>query len=399
MAEIINNNRVSDKNDVLFQTSDEKLELFHQKKLGFTWRNDIRRLLSSGKITQEQHDAYVDYQTNKTKTQNSELKNKFSKNEADTLEVTSCANCGKIINAGTYGAIMESIHKHSLQVHPYRVIKGTIQSMQTSTKCPTSFTTEVFMYDILKEIVGNSLKVVSMLQIFKQVEPSIKCYEDRVWMENSRCYYEMEKIFPYKLSNEQKQNIHTEIETCKATNNDVLKFALEDLLSELFIFMLVPSGGNKLKKYYNRYPGNKHSNWVECGREVMECFFKVLGISSIDYYNDLRQLIDTTFEKNMLLIDVEFILGTVYTENSTAYKSRIFLIDFDKVIKKDEISENEKTEVIQQDMFPDDLMQSQLRGGTKKSAKRKNNNNNKHKKRGKKRKMLLSSRKTRSRKN
>ena len=79
--------------------------------------------------------------------------------------------------------------------------------------------------------------------------------------------------------------------------------------------------------------------------------FSLLGISYEQYCASLILLLQSTL-KNIILTDVEFILGSVKTDQG--FRNGIFMIDFDKVVEKTSpVTPFDVRDLLSQDMFPD----------------------------------------------
>lgn len=188
--------------------------------------------------------------------------------------------------------------------------------------------------------------------IYKKIEERIliKLLEVKnIFVENRKCYYEMNKIFPYVIDDTLKQEIQSQI----STSNKDDGYFLQIFLDNNTLIMLTPGIGNK--DYFGT-GGNKHSSWLELGENktkmLFSLLFSLLGISYDDYCNSLTLLLQSTLANKIILTDVEFILGSVNT--GEGLRNGIFMIDFDKVQETtDPVTIPEINALLNQDMFPD----------------------------------------------
>ena len=129
-----------------------------------------------------------------------------------------CKLCGEIINAGTYGVIFNS--KNNVN----QVIKGSIKGHSITTGCPKDYEHEINMYSIIYKIFKSlNLKNINIIDIQNK------------WVENRRCYYEMDRIYPFQINEELKIKIIKEIDKNKKYENPLIKF-----IENRDIFMLKP---------------------------------------------------------------------------------------------------------------------------------------------------------------
>ena len=298
------------------------------EKLGFSWRSLLNWLKENGSINEEQFENYTRLHEDSTSAANLVLAGR----QAEQIEASRpvpCSVCGDVINAGTYGYIYDSLNSE------YNVIKGSILGHSITTGCPPDFLRETNMYN-------------KIFPIYKEIETRIliKLLEVKnIFVENRKCYYEMNKIFHYVIDDTLRQNIQSQI----STSNKDDGYFLQKFLGNNTLIMLTP--GISDKDYFST-GGNEHSSWLELGENKTKMLFSLLGISYDDYCNSLTLLLQTTLRNKIILTDVEFILGSVNT--GEGLRNGIFMIDFDKVQETtDPVTIPEINALLNQDMFPD----------------------------------------------
>ena len=304
----------------------EKLE--RNEKLGFSWRSRLNWLKENGSINEKQFKEYTKRHENSINEGNLVLAGRQAEQIAASRPVP-CSVCGDVINAGTYGYIYNSLNS------PYNVIKGSIKGHSITYGCPSDFEHEVVMYQkiypIFQEIKSSNL--VSLLDIKNK------------FIENRRCYYEMDKIFPYVIDETLRQKIQAEIGLLNG--ND--RYFLQTFLNMNTLIMLTP--GFTDKDYFSS-GGNENSSWFELGEDKIKMLFSLLDISYDEYCESLILLLQSTLRKNIILTDVEFMLGSINT--GEGFRNGIFMIDFDKVEEKTtRVTPSEIRNLLVQDMFPD----------------------------------------------
>ena len=304
-------------------------KLERNEKLGFSWRSLLNWLKENGSINEEQFENYTRLHEDSTSAANLVLAGRRAEQIAASRPVP-CSVCGDVINAGTYGYIYNSLNS------PYNVIKGSIKGHSVTYECPSDFEHEVIMYQkiypIFQEIKSSNL--VSLLNIKNK------------FIENRRCYYEMDKIFPYVIDKTLREKILSQIST---SDNDDDEYFLQIFLNNNTLIMLTPGISNK--DYFGT-GGNEHSSWLELGENKTKMLFSLLGISYDDYCNSLKLLLQSTLRNKIILTDVEFILGSVNT--GKGLRNGIFMIDFDKVQETTApVTQPEINTLLYQDMFPD----------------------------------------------
>ena len=298
------------------------------EKLGFSWRSRLNWLRENGYINDDQLQNYKDLHEKSAEKANSELAQRQAEQIAASRPVP-CSVCGDVINAGTYGYIYNSLNS------PYNVIKGSIKGHSITYGCPSDFEHEVVMYQkiypIFQEIKSSNL--VSLLDIKNK------------FIENRRCYYEMDKIFPYLIDETLRQKIQAEIGLLNGNN----RYFLQTFLNMNTLTMLTP--GFTDKDYFSS-GGNENSSWFELGEDKIKMLFSLLDISYDEYCESLILLLQSTLRKNIILTDVEFMLGSINT--GEGFRNGIFMIDFDKVEEKTtRVESSEIRNLLVQDMFPD----------------------------------------------
>ena len=305
----------------------EKLD--RNENLGLVWRSQLNWLLENEFISEAQLKEYTTRHQNSIRAANQELAQRQAKQIAASRPVP-CSVCGDVINAGTYGYIYNSLNS------PYNVIKGSIKGHSVTYECPSDFEHEVIMYQkiypIFQEIKSSNL--VSLLDIKNK------------FIENRRCYYEMDKIFPYVIDKTLEQKIQNQISLLNENDGYFLKIFLE----RNKVTMLTP--GVNDKDYFTAIPGNVNSSWFEIGEKKIKMLFSLLDISYDEYCESLILLLQSTLRKNIILTDVEFMLGSINT--GEGFRNGIFMIDFDKVEEKTtRVEASEINLLLSQDMFPD----------------------------------------------
>ena len=282
--------------------------------LGFGWSRKLNFLLQNNAITKEKFDEYTIRHQNIKKGVKDKIKDRVK-----------CQACSDVINAGTYGIIFNSNN------NPNNVIKGSIKGHSVTTGCPKDFEHEIIMYSKIYPVF-KSLKLdnIRILEVHNK------------WIENRRCYYEMDKIYPFVATEELKSRIDAYIKA-----NPKYQIPLNDLKSGKNLFMLKP--GHKNKDYYF-FDNINYSNWKEIGENILNIFFRLLNYPIISYYLSLFFILDAAIKNNILLYDVEFILGSV--KNGDVFENGIFMIDFDKTQSK-VIDINDIDLLLNQDAFSD----------------------------------------------
>ena len=349
----------------MFSSDDTKLKEILLEKLSSGIYVGITRLnwlKENGYISERQFRQYKRLHDESAEKANSELAERqaYLTSESGPIQ---CSYCGDVINAGTYGFIFNSNKSQ------FNVIKGSINGHSITYDCPADFEHEVVMhgtiYPILQEIKSKSSNLVNMLDIKNK------------FLENRRCYYEMDKIFPYVID----EKIVNNIQINKGKFSREEEYLIEISLNSETLTMLTP--GVNDKDYYST-GGNKYSSWFEIGENKIKMLFSLLGISYRGYCDSLVSLLQSTLRNNIMLIDVEFILGSVYTDEG--YQNGIFMIDFDKVkVKEEDVTLSEIDFVLEQDMFPDmvinEIKKEYKIAGKKKKSKKKKSKKRKSKKR------------------
>ncbi len=319
----------------MFSNNDAELtkmllgKLERNEKLGFSWRSRLNWLLENGSINETQFNDYTKFHEDSINEANLVLAGRQAEQIAASRPVQ-CSVCGDVINAGTYGYIYNSLNS------PYNVIKGSILGHSITTGCPPDFLRETNMYN-------------KIFPIYKKIEERIliKLLEVKnIFVENRKCYYEMNKIFPYVIDETLEQKIQAQISSLDENNSYFLQIFLE----RNKLTMLTP--GVQDKDYFTAIPGNVNSSWFELGENKIKMLFSLLDISYDDYCNSLTLLLQSTLRNNIILTDVEFILGSVNT--GEGFRNGIFMIDFDKVEEKTtSVTTSEIKNLLDQDMFPD----------------------------------------------
>ena len=167
-------------------------------KLGFTWKSKLNFLYENGHITEEQLNQYWQAYLDSRKTSEQVLQRKMSE-AAVTEQAVKCGECGEKINAGTYGVIFNSNAYYNM------VIKGSIQGHSITTGCPENFTREFDRYQEIKQVFPSDLNIISLLNIIGDV-----------WVEERRCYFRMEKLYPIEFSVEQITRLDEKISSAYA---------------------------------------------------------------------------------------------------------------------------------------------------------------------------------------
>ena len=305
----------------------EKLD--RNENLGPVWRPQLNWLLENGFISKAQLKEYTTRHQNSIRAANQELAGRQAQQIAASLPEP-CKACGNVINAGTYGYIYESLNS------PHNVIKGSILGHSVTTGCPPDFLRETDSYS-------------EIFPIYKEIEPSILINlleVKNIFVENRKCYYEMNKIFPYVIDETLGQQIQAQI---RLSDNDDIEYLLQTFLNNNTLIMLTPGISDK---DYITTGGNQYSSWLELGENKTKMLFSFLGINYDGYCNSLKLLLQSTLRKNIILRDVEFILGSV--NKGEGFRNGIFMIDFDKVQKTTTpVTATEIKDLLEQDMFPD----------------------------------------------
>jgi arginyl-tRNA--protein-N-Asp/Glu arginylyltransferase len=359
-----------------------KGELLAQTR-GVKWRMHLRALLEAKKITQGQFNEYVTKEQAATKTGKAALQTDTRRAEKAATKVE-CDDCGEIIGQGTYGVIFQSNKSAD------RVIKASKKGHSITTGCPEEYAHEVKMFDKIRAVFPR-LETVSMPNKY------------RAWFDNGRhCFYEMDKIHPLHIDEPITVKINKKIreyEELSASAAEKLVLLQEDLdklraenakkyliieaqeeineqtnkIRELkdtidaFVELRDGSGSGgaaaPIRKLILLRPGNpedkgamyatggSEGSWIEIGEKIMTHYFEIFGIHKKTYYDDLTKILTATLCNNIIITDVEFVLGSIRSGDSL--KNGIFMIDFDKTSHSDDDINSGKTNaMLQDDVFP-----------------------------------------------
>ena len=320
-----------------FLSSAEKLEMLEKgQRIGLGATPFINSLYDNKKITAEQRETFLNQQfPNKSKMIEKNQNNitvldprtgkKLTKEGLNVVNATRCKDCGDLLNGGTYGYIFRSIK------NPTKIIKGSARGHARAFSCPPDFEKENTMYKKIKNFFPATMETISLLNISKN------------WVENRRCYLEMDEIRPVVLTKRQMKKALA----LKFSLPENQKYIIDKLVQNKFLFMLLPGDEDPFRAESG---GGETSEWIEIGKGVIDMYFNILGMSSGTYYKEQNTLVDLAIANNILMNDVEFILGTVDGE------TRVFMIDFDKV---EDIAEYDRDnflemrmKTIEQPMFP-----------------------------------------------
>ena len=272
----------------------------------------------------------------------------FIRKQKDTLLDTGiCHDCGVLLNAGTYGNIFQD------NTNQHVVIKGSKKGHSITHGCPPEYVKEWDMLNKVKAVFPKDLELIHM----------IRTHGD-IFIENRKCFYKMDKIEPIVL-NDRQLSIARDLLTVQ--KDHVIKYAIEELMRPALvmheetvdrvrkktyygnIFMMVPGIDNsKLGQppHFNE-GGGENSRWREIGMEVIKQYFIILGINYHQYISELQKILHHMHSNNIILEDVEFILGQI------GEYVGIFMIDFDKVKTMDPMPPLKH--LIGEDMWPKDL--------------------------------------------
>ena len=296
--------------------------------LGLGWKLKLDFLYKKNFIKEDEFCKYWEMHKTFKKKSVDEVK-QFTDSQKIISKLEPCSVCGDLINAGTSGHIFQK------RSSPSRVIKGSVKKSVNPQRCPDEFDNEINMIQKINTIFKD--KEFSSLSLVQLIEPL------NVYMENSTCYYEMDKIFPYEIDKTLEQKIQQQI----ASLNENDSYFLTIFLQKSKVTMLTPG----ITDHFNNVPGNEKSSWFEIGEKQIKMLFSLLGINYNDYCESLILILKHTLEKKIILTDVEFILGSVLT--SDGYKNGIFMIDFDKVTGTiTPVTKQQLDNLLIQDMFP-----------------------------------------------
>ena len=322
--------------------------------LGISWRSILKGLYERGRITDNEQSAYTDIYSKKKETAEQQMRKKI-KIDTVTIAEVKCEQCGTLINSGTYGMIFEN------KDDPNTAIKASIKAHAQGQQCPDIFLKEIGNYTKIESIFPRDLSIIQLLNIFPPM-----------WVENRRCYFNMEKLLPIVLNDAQL----AELEHQKDIHPELIPM-LDIIKTDMQLYMLVPGILNPVIHFVEG--GGSNSKWREINDPIMRVLFEILGIDIAEYYRELKRILDVAFANQIYLIDVEFILCSEMKQNEAGElvrENKIVMIDFDKV----EIREGAEDPssiirtTITQDMFPPSLS-----GGKK--TKKKNKKRKKSKKR------------------
>ena len=320
-----------------FKDSDTKLQmLLNGEKIGMGATPFIEELFAKGQITVQQKEEFLHLHFPNRKKKIEENQNditeidprtgkQFSKEGLNSVRATRCEDCGDLLNGGTFGYIFRSIKD------PTKIIKGSSEGQAQAFSCPPDFEIEYTMYKKIARFFPANFKTISMVNVSKN------------WVENRRCYLEMDEIKPVKLTKRQKKRALT----MRHSSSDNVKFIIDKIIKNKYLFMLLPGDTDPFRAEEG---GGETSEWVEIGKRAIDIYFNILGISPVQYYDELNKLVDLSIANNILLTDIEFILGTVDGE------TRVYMIDFDKVedipVAEKDLFMEAKMKTIVQPMFP-----------------------------------------------
>jgi hypothetical protein len=317
-----------------FMDDDElKQKLEDGGLISLPWRPKLLNLQEKGMITDDEYNIYKTRHEQHQSQQQKIIKERLqAKKNATSIEAVKCTDCiGPPINAGTYGYIFNTND-------PNIVIKASMNAHSEAFGCPPDFTREIDAY----HAISNSFNMYN-----RNIIKLVHLYGD-LWVENRRCYYRMEKLFPIVLNTIQKTKLQESI--AEETNKDI-KYSLESLNDAPEMYMLTPGIINPIVHF--SIAGGQYSNWREINMPVIEKFFDILDIDTNKYLEDLETILNDTLNNNIELIDVEFMLCSVITginaDDSPIKENKIVMIDFDKV-KLNQDPPN-KGVVMNQDMF------------------------------------------------
>lgn len=350
---------------------------------GIKWRMHLRALLEANRITKGQFNEYVTKEQAATKTGKAVLETAARVTEKGLAKVE-CDDCGEIIGQGTYGVIFQSNKSAD------RVIKASKKGHSITTGCPEEYAHEVKMFDRIRAVFPR-LETVSMPNKY------------RAWFDNGRhCFYEMDKIHPLHIDESMTAKINKKIreyEELNASSAEKLvslqgdldklrtKHAKQYLIIEAqeeisdqtnksrelrntieaFVELRDGSGSGgaaaPIRKLILLRPGNpekgdimyatggSEGSWIEIGEKIMTHYFEILGIDKKTYYDDLNKILTATLCNNIIITDVEFVLGSIRSGDSL--KNGIFMIDFDKTSHSDDgINSGKTNAMLQDDVFP-----------------------------------------------
>jgi hypothetical protein len=337
-----------EENRILAEKYMKELE---SENLGFTWRNKLKFLQENGYISETEENKYKQYYLDKGKTSVQKLAAAL-KADAVTEEAVKCKECGEKINSGTYGIIFNSNTDDNI------VVKGSIQGHSITTGCPENFTREFDRYQEIKQAFPSHLNIVSLINII-----------GNVWVEERRCYFKMEKLYPIEFNAEQMTRLNEKILTAedKAEPNRDFIYNLTEIKNTPRLYMLVPGVTNP-EIYFNEGGNGVTNGWREINEPMMRIIFEILGIDIMEYYSELIKILKATMEKGLYLIDVEFILCSTFEPNESGElirKNKVVMIDFDKV-KRGGNDFNLVRTTLEQDMFPLTIQDEFLREMPKK---------------------------------
>jgi hypothetical protein len=331
IEEVINSKE--EENRILAEKYMKELD---SENLGFTWRRKLNFLQENGYISETEENKYKQYYLDKGKIAVQKLAATL-KADAVTEQAVKCKECGEKINSGTYGIIFNSNADDNI------VVKGSIQGHSITTGCPENFTREFDRYQEIKQVFPTELSIVSLINIIGDV-----------WLEERRCYFKMEKLYPIHFNADQLARLNEKILTAQAELNRDFIYNLTEIKNTPRLYMLVP-GVTSPEIYFNEGGNGITNGWREINEPIMRVMFEILGIDIMEYYNELIKILKATMERGMYLIDVEFILCSTFESNESGElvrKNKIVMIDFDKVISGSKDDFNLSRITLDQDMFP-----------------------------------------------
>jgi len=252
-----------------------------------------------------------------------------------------------MLNHGTYGIIYQYLDSttnddqtriSSQEVNPYKVIKGTIADVANDCNiCPRDFINEAKKFKLIQDIV-KLCKIQKPTFSF-----SVPVFGEGPFIEDRKCYYTMERIWPAELS----------------------------------IFDGETDITAKLGQLYFQKTVESHStNAVYDGYEYgMVAIQRICG----EIHTDIEEVVDDMalfcsicFQYSVLPLDVEYTVGKLY-----GGEAKLFIHDFDKIMTDSRVTEDQALiQLLTQLSYPDqgsfgEIFKDQFRKYNKENEKKK----------------------------
>jgi len=255
---------------------------------------------------------------------------------------------GHKLNNGTYGIIYQYLDSTTndnqtriighQEVNPYKVIKGTIADVANDCNiCPADFINEAEKFKLIQEIV-TICKIQKPTFSF-----SVPVFGEGPFIEDRKCYYTMERIWPALLH---------------------INDGETDITAKLG------------QLYFTKTDESHSKNAVYDGYEYgMTSIQRICGAMSIDIaevVDDMALFCSICFQYSVVPLDVEYTVGKLF-----GGEAKLFIHDFDKIMTDSRLTEDQALNMlIIQLSYPDQggfgrIFESQFRKYNKENEKKK----------------------------